>query len=70
MSDSPGGGRLRVFRLAEVPLKIRQRHASHLIRTAPTMVDRMKVGLAIQDPTDRVYAVSREAWERVMGRDA
>lgn len=70
MSASPasGGGRIRAFRLSEVPLPIRQRHANSLIRKAANPVEAMKIGLVIQQPTDRMYAVSLTAWERVMGR--
>ena len=68
MSSAPaGGGRLRVFRLTDVPLEVRARHATKLLRDENSPLDRVRIGLAIDRPSDRVYAIPLAAWERVMG---
>lgn len=68
MSSSPlGGGRLRAFRLSEVPPGLRERHANRLIKQSDSPIERMHLGFAAHRPTERVYMVSREAWDRVMG---
>lgn len=79
MSVSSQAGRqgLKAFRLAEVPEGIRLRAKERLLRTPGTAhgllmatadpLARLAIGAAAERPSERVYWISREAWERVMG---
>lgn len=76
MSTSPEGRRLKGFRLADVPLRVRQDAYDRLLKTngsadgtlvrSDSPAEFLALGLAAEDPSDRVYWVSSEAWERVM----
>lgn len=59
-------GRLKGFRLSDVPEKLRQRAADHLIRREDDFVKRLQIGAAARQPSNRLYFVPVQAWERVM----
>lgn len=77
MSATPTGrSGLRGFRLAEVPERVRLAAYDKLLMTAGSkdgtlvrsseLVERAALSVAAVSPSDRVYWVSREAWDRVM----
>ena len=69
------GRRLKSFRLGDVSEEARLRALDKLLKTKGssdgmlvaswTFTDRLALGLAARQPSDRVYWVSQEAWERV-----
>ena len=77
MSTSPRGGALVAFRLADIPIEIRLRAKDRLLRasgatdylpTTDSPIERVRIGIAAETPSDRLYWIRRERWERVMGR--
>jgi hypothetical protein len=67
MSTSPRpGGSLRAFRLAEIPEPIRQRGKSRAILHEDNVIERLRIGLAAERPSDRIYWIPRTAWDKVM----
>lgn len=75
------GRRLKAFRLSEVDIVLRRRAMEAILRTpgsadgmlvaAPNKLgDRLAIGFAVENPSDRVYWVSQAAWDRVMKRRA
>lgn len=77
MSTSPRrGGGLQAFRLGDIPEGIRLRAKDRLLKTEGSVdgmlvatsspLDRLRIGMAAERPSPRVYWIPREAWERVM----
>ncbi len=79
MSASPRkaeGRRLKSFRLSDVPLGLRLAAKEKLLKTngsadgmlvaSLSFADRLKVGLAAEQPSPRVYWVSQRAWDKAM----
>lgn len=67
MSPQMEGRRLKVFRLSDVPENIRLSArviAERDFCTSP--LECVMVGVAADHPSDKVYAVSLEAWEKAM----
>lgn len=62
-----GGAVLKAFRLSEVPPDIRERGKAVALKREDSFTERLKIGLAAERPSDRVYWISRTAWEKVMG---
>lgn len=63
---SPSTGRMRAFRLNEVPIDVRLRAADRLIPQEDSLGKRIELGTVARMPSSRVYFVSEEAWEKVM----
>lgn len=79
MATRSGTGRgLRCVRLSEVPESVRFRALDKLLVTpgssdgmlVPTLgfADRVALGAAAANPSERPYWISRAAYERVMGK--
>lgn len=75
MATSLPGRRLVSFRLGQIPEHVRTRAMEKLLRgadrTLPPVVgyaERIALGVAVQDPSERVYWIPREAWDRVMAK--
>jgi hypothetical protein len=75
MVTRSGAGRgLRSFRLTDVPQGIRSAALDNLLRTEGSsdgmlvpsfsLSERIALGIAADRPSDRVYWVSAEAWEK------
>lgn len=67
MSTSPPrrGGGLQPFRLGDVPEGIRLRGKEVALRREDSPLERLRIGMAAENPSPRVYWISRAAWERV-----
>jgi hypothetical protein len=73
VSVSPSGRRLIAFRLDQIPEHVRVRAMEKLLRgadrTLPTVTsysDKIALGVAVAQPSQRVYWIPRDAWKRVM----
>ena len=65
----PVTGRLISFRLTDVPADLRRRFGRTLVRHATEdcrLEEAVAFTRAIEHPSDRVYRVSAEAWQRVI----
>lgn len=73
--SGPGRG-LRGFRLSDVPEDLRLRALDKLLKTdgsadgmllaSESFTDRVALGIAATRPSDRVYWVSKTAWDRAV----
>lgn len=54
---------LKPFRLSDVPKPIRERAKERLLKIEPSPTAAVMIGLACEDPSDRVYWIPAEAWE-------
>ena len=82
MSMSPrmeGRQRLVGFRLSDVPEPVRLSAKDKLLRAegrdlmvavTRTFEERLAIGLAAEQPSDRVYWITREAWDRARQKRA
>jgi hypothetical protein len=66
--SSVGRTGLKAFRLSDVDPGIRERAKSLALKREDSFVERVKIGLAAEQPSDRVYWIPRPAWDRVMGK--
>lgn len=60
------GRGLRPFRLSDLPMKIRKRGVDIAIKRTNGFYESLEIARVAEHPSDRVYYVSREAWDRVM----
>lgn len=61
------GRRLKSFRLGDVPAPLRERAKSVAIKQTTDLVERIALGIAADQPSDKVYVISQTAWDRVVG---
>jgi hypothetical protein len=71
-------GRLKAFRLSDVPETVRLRALDVLLATegskdgmlvaSGSLSERLQLGFAAERPSDRVYWVSASAWEKAARR--
>jgi hypothetical protein len=66
MADALTEGRrgLKAFRLSDVPLDIRYRAKERLLKVEPSPTVAVLIGLAADAPSERVYWIPAEAWDR------
>jgi hypothetical protein len=55
---------LKAFRLSDVPPDIRERAKARLLKIEPSPVVAVLIGMAADAPSERVYWIPVEAWER------
>jgi hypothetical protein len=61
------GRRLKSFRLSDVPLPIRRRAARYMTDKSDSIMESFDITRACEHPSEKVYVVSQEAWNRVVG---
>lgn len=73
MSASPSGRRLIAFRLDQIPEHVRVRAMEKLLRgadrTLPPVTsysEKIALGVAVSQPSGRVYWIPADAWQKVM----
>lgn len=59
---------LTPFRLTDLPETIRQRGKDVALRAEDNVMERVRIGIAAERPSDRIYWVPTHAYERVMRR--
>lgn len=75
LGTSPTGRRLKGFRLADIPEGVRRDAYDKLIKTVDgskdglivasrSLSEQVALGIAAEAPSERVYWVTQEAWER------
>lgn len=63
VSRSEGRG-LRSFRLSDVPFSVRYRAYERLLPDCENLRDQIALGIAVNSPSDKVYFVPQDVWER------
>lgn len=68
---STEGRGLKAFRLSDIyqiDPGILQRAKAVALKREDSFMERVKIGMAAENPSQTVYWIPREAWERVMGQ--
>ena len=64
MSTSPQGRRLVGFRLCDLSPVLLARGKEVAMRNEDSFVERLKIGLAAENPSTKVYWISAKAWNK------